>query len=224
MGNEDNYLYMSNDNTELEIGQFHNSNVRISGKHSKTFLERFLNLFTGDREVEFDMKFDAEELRDISNVTRNLYLKDLHNNKRLVFNIERTSNAAIIPSKAHSTDVGYDLYNPFEFTLYPNETRIVNFHIRIGLEPGWEAQVRNRSSLPSKFHTMMVIGTVTIDPGYRGEIMAPFYNFGRDQMIFRTGSKIAQLVIKKTEDVVLKEGKVNMNTERGEGGFGSTGV
>ena len=138
MSNEDNYLYMSNDNTELEIGQFHNSNVRISGKHSKTFLERFLNLFTGDRQVEFDMKFDAEELRDISNVTRNLYLKDLHNNKRLVFNIERTSNAAIIPSKAHSTDVGYDLYNPFEFTLYPNETRIVNFHIRIGLEPGWE--------------------------------------------------------------------------------------
>ena len=221
---DDNYLYINNGDSELEISKFSDSNIRLKGRYTKTFFERFLNLFSSKREAEFRLQFDAQELRDISEITKKLCLKELNNSKNLIFNIERTSGAAVMPTKAHPTDVGYDLYCPFEFSLGSYETKIIDFHIKIGLEPGWEAQVRNRSGIVVNYHTMIPIGVGTIDPDYRGTIMATFFNFGREPVTFKSGSRVAQLVIKKTEDVYLKEGKVNMDTDRGLGGFGSTGI
>jgi len=139
------------------------------------------------------------------------------------FNIVKSLPEAILPTKAHASDVGYDLYSPIEFRLNPGETRRIDFGIIIDIDPGYEIQVRNRSGIVWKYNTMMAIGTGTIDESYRGHIMAPFFNFGREQMQFSRGDRLAQLVIKKTEGVMLKEGKVNLDTERKDNGFGSSG-
>jgi dUTP pyrophosphatase len=147
-------------------------------------------------------------------------------NEKLTINsfiIAKSLDNAIIPTKAHKNDVGYDLHTPIDFVLNPGEMKRIDFGLIIEIKPGYEIQVRNRSSVVWKYNTMMSLGTGTIDCDYRGHIMAPFYNFGVEQMRFQRGDRLAQMVIKKTEDITLKEGLVNMTTERGSGGFGSSG-
>jgi dUTP pyrophosphatase len=218
------YLFISNVETEMEFGDFPDYDLKISGTGEKTFLERFLNLFVKEYETTIQLRFDDKELDKISNVMRKLYMKKLQKSENLTFNVEKTIGSAIIPTKAHPSDTGFDLYSPFEFALLPNEAKLINFHIKIQLEEGYEAQVRNRSGIVSNFHCNIPIGVGSIDCHYRGEIKAPIHNFGQHQQIFKAGSRMAQLVIKKTEPVYIQEGKVYNNTERGSGGFGSTGV
>jgi len=128
-----------------------------------------------------------------------------------------------MPTRAHETDVGWDHHTPMDFNLMPGETKRIDFGIVVEIQPGYEIQVRNRSGIVWKYSVMMALGTGTIDPEYRGHIMAPFYNFGTEMMNFSRGDRLAQMVIKKVYDVRLTEGIVDMNTERGDGGFGSTG-
>jgi len=139
------------------------------------------------------------------------------------FKVMKSLDNAILPTKAHKSDVGYDLHTPIDFILNPGEMKRVDFGLIIEIKPGYEIQVRNRSSVVWKYNTMMALGTGTIDEDYRGHILAPFYNFGTEQIRFQRGDRMAQMVIKKTENITLKEGKVNINTERGSGGFGSSG-
>jgi dUTP pyrophosphatase len=139
------------------------------------------------------------------------------------FVIAKSLDNAILPTKAHKNDVGYDLHTPIDFVLNPGEMKRIDFGLIVEIKTGYEIQVRNRSSVVWKYNTMMSLGTGTIDCDYRGHIMAPFYNFGVEQMRFQRGDRLAQMVIKKTENVTLTEGLVNMTTERGTGGFGSSG-
>jgi dUTP pyrophosphatase len=143
--------------------------------------------------------------------------------EKMTFNVEKTLPEAILPTKAHSSDVGWDLYTPINFNLYPGETKRINFGIRIDIPDGYYIDVRNRSGIVWKYSTMMALGVGTIDTGYRGSIMAPFYNFGTEQVNFRRGDRIAQMVIKRYEDIELVEGEVETGTDRGDGGFGSSG-
>lgn len=220
-----NYLFISNPDTEIEFGDFPDHNVLIYGKTEVPFSTRLLQLFTRRQDQQFSLNFDENELDKIAKVVKRLHSKKMKKTGKLTFNIEKTINAAVIPTKAHPSDVGYDLYSPFEFSLLPGETKLINFHIKIGLEEGYEAQVRNRSGLPAKQKVMLAQCLGTIDPDYRGEIMGSFFNFGQNQQFFKAGSRLAQLVIKRTEENIdIIEGKVYNNTKRGEKGFGSTGV
>lgn len=139
------------------------------------------------------------------------------------FNMKKAFPEAIFPTKAHASDVGWDLYTPVDFRLNPGETRRIDFGIIIDIHPDYFIDVRNRSSVVWKYSTMMALGVGTIDPSYRGSIMAPFFNFGREQMRFSRGDRLAQLVIRRVENIELVKGEVNTNTDRGEGGFGSSG-
>ena len=73
-------------------------------------------------------------------------------------------------------------------------------------------------------HNFFANGFLIHNCGYRGSIRCPMYNFGEGPIQFKRGNRIAQLVIKKTENIKLAEGKVNIDTDRGENGFGSTGL
>jgi len=139
------------------------------------------------------------------------------------FNIVKSLDDAILPTKAHENDVGYDLHTPYDFELYPGETKRIDFGLIVEIQPGYEIQIRNRSSVVWKYHTMMALGVGSIDEDYRGHIMAPMYNFGITQILFKKGDRLAQMVIKKTESIQLKEGSVNLDTDRGSNGFGSSG-
>lgn len=140
-----------------------------------------------------------------------------------IFNIKRVIPEAIIPTKAHKSDSGYDLYTPINFRLNPGETKRIDTGIIVDIKPGYEIQVRNRSSMVWKYNTMNPIGVGTVDSSYRGSIMIPLYNFGSEQMQFFRGDRIAQMVIKRTENVLIQEGDVNIDTERNNNGFGSSG-
>jgi dUTP pyrophosphatase len=141
-----------------------------------------------------------------------------------IVKVEKIREEAFRPEKAHPSDSGYDCRLPDNIHLSVGETQLVGLGFRIQLPRGWECQMRNRSGIVANYNVMLALGVGTIDTDYRGEIMVPLYNFGDESQLFKRGTRITQMVFKKIEPVRLIDGDVDGNTERGEGGFGSTGL
>lgn len=100
---------------------------------------------------------------------------------------------------------------------------LVKTGLAIELPKGWEAQVRSRSGLAYKHGVVVLNSPGTIDEPYRGEIGIILINHGTEPYTITKGDRIAQLVLRRTEDVVPVFVDELTETERGEGGFGSTG-
>ena len=109
-------------------------------------------------------------------------------------------------------------------TLYPGDRKLIPTGMYIELPQGVEAQIRARSGLSIKHGITMINGVGTVDSDYRGEWNVPLVNLGQEPYTINDGDRIAQVVFAKYEraEFVLTE-EVN-ETERGSGGFGSTGV
>ena len=108
-------------------------------------------------------------------------------------------------------------------TLAPGARALVPTGLKIALEPGFEAQVRPRSGLALKHGITCLNSPGTIDSDYRGEVGVILANLGSEPFVIRRGERIAQMVIARHERVQWSEVKSLDDTERGEGGFGSTG-
>ena len=108
--------------------------------------------------------------------------------------------------------------------LKPLERAIIKTGLFIALPVGFEAQVRPRSGLAAKKGITVLNSPGTVDADYRGEIGVILVNLSNEEFIVNDGERIAQLVIAKHERVNWKETTVLNETERGTGGFGSTGV
>ena len=109
-------------------------------------------------------------------------------------------------------------------TLWPMERKLIPTGLRMALPPGYEAQVRPRSGLALK-HGVTVLNTPgTIDADYRGEIGIILVNLSQEPFVINDGERIAQMVIARHEQPELEVVEVLDETERGEGGFGHTGV
>ncbi len=121
---------------------------------------------------------------------------------------------------------GFDIqaYLDEPITLKPGERRLVPTGLFFEVPEGYEAQVRARSGLAIKNGIGLVNGIGTIDSDYRGEVKVPLINFGDEDFTIRDGERIAQVVIMKVEVVELNLTDELSDTERGEGGFGHTGV
>jgi dUTP pyrophosphatase len=109
-------------------------------------------------------------------------------------------------------------------TLKPLERTIVKTGLFIALPIGFEAQVRPRSGLAAKKGITVLNSPGTVDADYRGEIGVILVNLSNDDFTISDGERIAQLIIAKHERVSWQEVEVLNETERGAGGFGSTGV
>lgn len=109
-------------------------------------------------------------------------------------------------------------------TLKPLQRAIVKTGLYIELPIGFEAQVRPRSGLAAKKGITVLNSPGTIDADYRGEIGVILVNLSNENFTIENGERIAQLVIAKHERAVFEEVEVLSETDRGEGGFGSTGV
>lgn len=131
-----------------------------------------------------------------------------------------------IPAYETGQSAGMDLRanidNPI--TLKPLERTIVKTGLFIALPVGFEAQVRPRSGLAAKKGITVLNSPGTVDADYRGEIGVILVNLSNEDFIIQDGERIAQLVIAKHERIVWNEVDVLNETERGSGGFGSTGV
>ena len=131
-----------------------------------------------------------------------------------------------LPAYATSQSAGMDLRANIEspITLHPMERTLVPTGIRIELPEGYEAQVRPRSGLALK-HGVTVLDTpVTIDSAYRGELKVLLVNLSNDDFVVNAGERVAQMVIARHETATWEEVEVLDETERGEGGYGHTGV
>ena len=131
-----------------------------------------------------------------------------------------------LPAYATSQSAGMDLRANLDapITLHPMERRLIPTGLHIALPEGYEAQVRPRSGLALK-HGLTVLNTPgTIDADYRGEIGVVLINLSQEDFVINDGERIAQMVIARHEQgdfVVVEEWD---ETERGEGGYGHTGV
>ena len=108
--------------------------------------------------------------------------------------------------------------------LKPLERVIVKTGLFIALPAGLEAQVRPRSGLAAKKGITVLNSPGTVDADYRGEIGVILVNLSNEDFLIKDGERIAQLIIAKHEQITWKEVSILDKTERGEGGFGSTGV
>ena len=131
---------------------------------------------------------------------------------------------AVLPSYAHPSDAGMDLRSVDDLTLAPGQRALVHTGLVMLLPPLYEAQVRPRSGLALKNGVTVLNTPGTIDSGYRGEVGVILINLGQAAFDVRKGDKIAQMVIAAVTQPNIEETDVVDETDRGSGGFGSTGV
>ncbi len=139
--------------------------------------------------------------------------------------IKRLHVDAKIPVYAHGPleDAGMDLYSVEDVTLLPQVAKLVPTGLSIEVPPGYEAQLRPRSGLALKFAITLPNAPATIDPGYRGEVKVILLNLGHEDYVVKKGDRIAQMVIAKYEAVEFEETSDLGDSNRGAGGFGSSG-
>lgn len=128
-----------------------------------------------------------------------------------------------LPEYATPGAAGMDLCAREGFELAPGERHLVGTGLRIAVPEGYEAQVRPRSGLALRHGITMANAPGTIDSDYRGEIGALLLNLGPEPVVFTAGERIAQLVVCPVGRVEWAPVEAMDDTERGEGGFGSTG-
>ena len=127
------------------------------------------------------------------------------------------------PKKAHPDDAGYDLYSRIDAVLEPLSGMAIPVGFAMELPAGYEAQIRPRSGLAAKHHITVTNSPGTVDTNYRGEIKAILYNLGREPFSIQRCDRIAQMVICELPEIELVEATELSQTDRGTGGFGSSG-
>jgi len=130
-----------------------------------------------------------------------------------------------LPAYATPLSAGMDLRAHLEhpLTLGPLERAMVPTGLHIELPAGFEAQVRPRSGLAAKHGISIVNAPGTVDADYRGEIRVLLVNLSQDPFTIEPGERIAQMVVARHEKVEWEQVEVLEESQRGSGGFGSTG-
>ncbi len=130
------------------------------------------------------------------------------------------------PKYATPSSSGLDLFACLEspIIIEPKKWAIVPTGIKVAIPEGYEGEIRPRSGLAYQHGVTVLNSPGTVDADYRGEIKVILINHGEEPFRVEDGTRIAQLVIRKVERVELVEDESLPETERGEGGFGSTGV
>jgi len=130
----------------------------------------------------------------------------------------------LLPVKAHDDDAAFDLKSRAQMEIPPHKSALVPTGLFLELPEGFEAQVRPRSGLALKRCVTVLNTPGTIDAGYRGEVGVILINHGDDSFSIERGDRIAQMVIQELPKVRLVAVDALSDSERGTGGFGSTGT
>ncbi|KUK14150.1 MAG: dUTP diphosphatase [Synergistetes bacterium] len=144
--------------------------------------------------------------------------------KKVILKVKREREDIPLPLYATPGSSGLDLRASEDVLIPPGEWKAVATGIRISLPSGYEAQIRPRSGLALKHGVTVLNSPGTVDSDYRGEVKVILINHGKEPFLVRKGDRIAQMVIAKVEHVEVMDVEVLDETERGEGGFGHTGI
>ena len=142
----------------------------------------------------------------------------------VVIKVKRLVEGSQLPKQAREGDAAFDLHSVVEYTLQPGESYGVPTGIALEIPKGYEGQVRPRSGLALKSGITITNSPGTIDSGYRGEVKIIIHNLGRDTFRIEKGMRIAQLAIRPVPEVRFIEVEEIEESDRGTGGFGSTGT
>lgn len=137
----------------------------------------------------------------------------------------RLSDEAKMPVRAHEGDACHDVYAIEDVNISPRETKVLLLGFKVAVPKGWELLVRPRSGLALENNLTVLNSPGTIDSGYRGEVGVILHNAGMCHVLVLAGTKIAQLSLKRVQEmefVEVKSEEMLGQTERGEDGFGST--
>lgn len=145
--------------------------------------------------------------------------------------VKKVHHNAVIPRFAHPTDTGFDLFTVENIRIHPKQKSIVRTGLIFELPEGWGIQVRNKSGITMKGvpnllgnNADIVVYMGTIDQAYRGEVGIMVKNISNKTIAIPTGTKLAQGVLERVYQCTFEEVEEVSETDRGEGGFGSTGV
>jgi len=139
--------------------------------------------------------------------------------------VKRLSPDALLPRRAYDGDAAFDLHSAIDLDLAPHERAVVPTGIALGLPPGVAGLTVPRSGLAAAHGITIVNAPGLIDPGYRGEVRIILLNTDNEHTFaIRVGDRIAQLLLVGLVEAELVEVAELDDTERGERGFGSSGV
>jgi dUTP pyrophosphatase len=149
--------------------------------------------------------------------------------EKVIVKIKRASNLfndIELPAYKTLGSSGADLRAAIEdcIVIKPGEIKIIPTNLIVEIPLGYEIQIRPRSGLAAEYGIGLVNSPGTIDSDYRGEIKVIMINFGSRPFEIKRGDRIAQMVLSKTYKIEFVETENIENTERGEGGFGHTGI
>lgn len=136
--------------------------------------------------------------------------------------VQKLDPFAKLPSYSYEGDAGMDLFSLEDTEILPGAKTSLRTGIRVAIPKGYAGFVWDKSGLAIKYGLKTMAGVV--DSGYRGEVMVALLNLGQEPYRIERGSKVAQLVIKPIERAEILEGVIGDQTERGERGFGSSGI
>ena len=145
--------------------------------------------------------------------------------KQINLKIKKISEFAKLPTYATAGAAGMDLYsaNPEPITLAPLERKLIPLGFTMELPQGFEAQIRARSGMAIKHGITLINCVGTIDEDYRGEVCVGLVNISNEAYTINCGDRIAQMIISQVVKAQIEEATTLEETQRGSGGFGSTG-
>ena len=136
----------------------------------------------------------------------------------------KLDEGAKLPVRAHDTDAGYDIFVPTNsnaITVRPHQSAVIDTGVHIAIPKGYVGFLKAKSGLNVKFN---LTGEGVIDSGYTGSIVVKMYNLGDHEYTFIGGDKLIQIVLLPIYTPELEIVKTLEETERGDKGFGSTGL
>ncbi len=141
----------------------------------------------------------------------------------MILGFKRIHPAAVLPAYAHASDAGMDVRSVKALVIPPGQRALVPTGLVAIIPPNYEIQVRPRSGLALKQGVTVLNTPGTVDSGYRGEIGVILMNLGEQDFEVKVGDKVAQLVFAPVTQPAIEEVFEIDETDRGAGGFGSTG-
>ena len=136
-------------------------------------------------------------------------------------NVKKLTETAQLPTQANPLDAGWDLYADEDVEIWHGETVLVSTGISLEIPSGYVGLIWDRSSMGIKgIHRFAGV----VDSGYRGEIKVCLFNSNDRPYRVNSGDRIAQILIQKVNDFYLREVESLNETDRGSGGFGSSGI
>jgi len=140
----------------------------------------------------------------------------------MILKVKKLFPEAKLPSRATPGDAGLDLYSVEGVAVQPGDRLVVRTGVALEIPYGYAGLVWDKSGLAAK-KGLKTMGGV-IDAGYRGEILVVIHNLGSEPHAIAIGDKVAQILIQKVELPEVEEATILSEAERGDAGFGSTGL